>query len=73
MVFPWGLLTSAPKGRAGGELTELAIEILKEHAASLKEEEEKIFTKSTTIYTSEDDIPCTWADNTAAGFYYSGV
>ncbi len=33
-----GLLTSAPKGRAGGELTELAIEILKEHAASLKEE-----------------------------------
>lgn len=41
--------------------------------ATLKEEEEKIFTKSTTIYTSGDDIPCTWADNTAAGFYYSGV
>lgn len=44
--------------------------------ATLKEEEEKeekIFTKSTTIYTSGDDIPCTSADNTAAGCYYSGV
>lgn len=44
--------------------------------ATLNEEEEKeeeIFTKSTTIYTSGDDIPCTSADNTAAGCYYSGV
>ena len=45
--------------------------------ATLKEEEEKeekiLITKSTTIYTSGDDIPCTWADNTAAGSYYSGV
>ena len=34
-----GLLTPAPRGKAGGELTELAIEILKQHAASIEKEE----------------------------------
>ena len=33
-----GLLTPAPRGKAGGELTDLAIEILKEHAASAEED-----------------------------------
>jgi hypothetical protein len=33
-----GLLTPAPRGKAGGELTDLAIEMLKEHAAAAEED-----------------------------------